>query len=149
MQFKHAPAAVSARFDDPNLVSTVGLVPLLRLAAAAGFARLAQERLTVPADKGANAGATVASLVAGMLAGADSIDDMNVLRHGGMGKLFDSGCARSLVTPAFPALVAVAFVGHAAWPSRWGCASSAPAAPCCANEHGRDLRPCSRRGSRS
>lgn len=32
MQFKHAPAAVSAVFDDPNLVSAAGLVPMLRLA---------------------------------------------------------------------------------------------------------------------
>jgi hypothetical protein len=31
----------------------------------------------------------VFSLVAGMLAGADSIDDMNLLRHGGVGNLFD------------------------------------------------------------
>ena len=31
MQFKHAPAAVSAVFDDPNLVSAAGLVPMLRL----------------------------------------------------------------------------------------------------------------------
>lgn len=38
--------------------------------------------------KGANAGTKVASLVAGMVAGADSIDDMALLRHGGMGKLF-------------------------------------------------------------
>lgn len=35
------------------------------------------------------------SLVAGMLAGADSIDDMNVLRHGGMGRLFDRRYAPS------------------------------------------------------
>ena len=90
MQFKHAPAAVSAVFDDPNLVSTAGLVPMLRLARSAGLDQLAQARLSVPTDKGANAGAKVMSLVAGMLAGADSIDDMNLLRHGGMSGLFDS-----------------------------------------------------------
>jgi hypothetical protein len=28
------------------------------------------------------------AVVAGMLAGADSIDDLGVLRHGGMAKLF-------------------------------------------------------------
>ena len=39
-------------------------------------------------DKGANAGLKVASLVGGMVAGADSIDDMALLRHGGMGRLF-------------------------------------------------------------
>lgn len=88
MQFKHAPAAVSAAFDDPNLVSAAGLVPVLRLAQAAGLADLARDRLTVPTDKGSNAGAKVSALVAGMLAGADSIDDMNVLRHGGMKRLF-------------------------------------------------------------
>jgi hypothetical protein len=89
MQFKHAPAAVSAVFDDPNLVSAAGLVPMLRLAQQAGLAELAQDRLSVPTDKGANAGAKVSAVVAGMLAGADSIDDMNLLRHGGMTKLFD------------------------------------------------------------
>jgi hypothetical protein len=95
MQFKHAPAAVSAVFDDPNLVSAAGLVPMLRLAQHAGLAQLTQDRLTVPTDKGANAGAKVSALVAGMLAGADSIDDMNLLRHGGMGRLFDRTYAPS------------------------------------------------------
>ena len=95
MQFKHAPAAVSAVFDDPNLVSAAGLVPMLRLAQQAGLAGLAQDRLSVPTDKGANAGAKVSALVAGMLAGADSIDDMNLLRHGGMGRLFDRTYAPS------------------------------------------------------
>ncbi|HKP07815.1 MAG TPA: IS1380 family transposase [Microbacterium sp.] len=95
MQFKHAPAAVSAVFDDPNLVSAAGLVPMLRLAQRAGLAELAQARLSVPTHKGANAGAKVAALVAGMLAGADSIDDMNLLRHGGMGRLFERTYAPS------------------------------------------------------
>ncbi|RZT66444.1 DDE family transposase [Microcella alkaliphila] len=88
MQFKHAPAAVSVSFDDPNLVSAAGLVPLMRLAERAGLRKLADERLSVPTDKGANAGLKVASLVGGMVAGADSIDDMALLRHGGMRKLF-------------------------------------------------------------
>jgi hypothetical protein len=75
-------------FDDPNLVSSAGLVPTLALADRAGLRELADEHLSVPTDKGANAGLKVASLVAGMVAGADSIDDMAVLRHGGMGRLF-------------------------------------------------------------
>ena len=95
MQFKHAPAAVSAMFDDPNLVSAAGLVPMLRLAQQAGLDQLTRSRLTVPTDKGANAGSKVMALVAGMLVGADSIDDMNVLRHGGMGRLFDRTYAPS------------------------------------------------------
>jgi len=37
----------------------------------------------------------VSSLVAGMVAGADSIDDMSVLRHGAMGKVFTGAYAPS------------------------------------------------------
>ncbi|HRI96332.1 MAG TPA: IS1380 family transposase, partial [Nocardioides sp.] len=48
-----------------------------------------------PTDKGANAGLKVTSLVAGMVAGADSIDDMALLRHGGMGKVFAHAYAPS------------------------------------------------------
>src|SRR5690606_19801716 len=55
----------------------------------AGLTHLAAKHLTVPTDKGANAGAKVSSLVAGMVAGADSIEDMRLLRHGGMRRLFD------------------------------------------------------------
>ncbi len=50
---------------------------------------LADEFLTVPTDRGANPGLKVSSLVAGMVAGADSIDDMAILRHGGMRTVFD------------------------------------------------------------
>jgi Transposase DDE domain group 1 len=75
-------------FDDPNLVSSAGLVPVLVLAESAGLRRLADQQLTVPTDKGANGGLKIASLVGGMIAGADSIDDMALLRHGGMGRIF-------------------------------------------------------------
>jgi hypothetical protein len=82
-------------FDDPNLVSVAGLVPVLALAESAGLRDLADEHLTVPTDKGANAGLKVASLVAGMVAGADSIEDMALLRHGGMGRVFARAYAPS------------------------------------------------------
>ena len=49
-----------------------GLVPVLALGRAAGLHELAQEHLSVPTDRGANAGLKVASLVMGMVAGADS-----------------------------------------------------------------------------
>lgn len=88
MQLSHTLPVVSASFDEPNLVSSAGLVPLMRLAEQAGLGRLGDERLTVPTHKGANAGRKLASLVAGMAAGADSIDDMALLRHGAMGKIF-------------------------------------------------------------
>lgn len=71
-------------FDDPNLVSAAGLVPALRLAESAGLYELL-EGLSVPSP---NAGAKTASVVGGMLAGADCIDDLNLVRHGAMGRLF-------------------------------------------------------------
>jgi len=86
---------VSVSFDEPNLVSAAGLLPVMVLAHDAGLHELADEWLSVPTDKGANAGLKVASLVAGMVAGADSIDDMAVLRHGGMKRLFTSCYAPS------------------------------------------------------
>ena len=88
MQLSHTLRPGSAVFDDPNLVSSAGLVPVLVLAESAGLRRLADQQLTVPTDKGANAGLKIASLVGGMIAGADSIDDMALLRHGGMGRIF-------------------------------------------------------------
>ncbi|MBB2891035.1 hypothetical protein FHU39_001019 [Flexivirga oryzae] len=76
-------------------MSAGGLVPVLALAESAGLEELTDERLSVPTDKGANAGLKVASLVAGMVAGADSIDDMALLRHGGMGRVFTRAYAPS------------------------------------------------------
>ena len=92
MLFNHTPASVSHSFDDANLTATTGLVPIMGLAQKAGLPDLAEDRLTVTttgADKGANPAPKLATLVAGMAAGADSIDDMNILRHGGMKHLFD------------------------------------------------------------
>ena len=94
MKLSHTLQATSAVFDDPNLVSAGGLVPVVALTESAGLGEHADEHLTVPADKGSNAGLEVASLVAGMAAGADSIDDMALLRHGGMG-----GCSRTPTPP--------------------------------------------------
>jgi len=95
MQLSHTFSPSSARFDDPSLVSSAGLVPVLALARRAGLQELAAQRLTVPSDKGAHAGAKVAALVAGMVTGADSIEDMGMLRQGGMGRLFTGLYAHS------------------------------------------------------
>lgn len=65
-----------------------GLVPALGLAGRAGLAELSDRHLTVAGGAGVAAGAKVASLVAGVVAGADSIADMDLLRHGGMARLF-------------------------------------------------------------
>ena len=71
-------------FDDANLVSAAGLVPVLRLGEAAGWPTLLAG-LTVPSP---NAAAKTGGVVAGMLAGADCIDDLDLLRSGGTARLF-------------------------------------------------------------
>ena len=76
-------------FDDPNLVAFGGLPAVMRLAEQAGLHDLVEEHVTVPGSAGSNAAVKVPALVAGMVAGADSISDMDVLRHGGMGRMFD------------------------------------------------------------
>jgi hypothetical protein len=59
---------------------------VLALAERAGLRDLADEHLSVPTDKGANAGLKVR--FAGRWHGRrrDSIDDMALLRHGGIGR---------------------------------------------------------------
>jgi len=89
MRLWHSAAATSVQFDDENLVSCVGLVPVMRLAQDCGLAELVAEHLTVAGTLGANAPFKIGCVVGGMIAGADSIDDLDVLRHGGMGELFD------------------------------------------------------------
>jgi len=71
-------------FDDANLVSAAGLVPALRLAESAGL----YDQLEVLGVSSPHAVAKASSVIGGMLAGADSIDDLDLLRHGGMGRLF-------------------------------------------------------------
>jgi hypothetical protein len=82
---------VDAVFDDPNLIADAGLVPLIALAEQAGLPGLVLEHLAiVDADNaaGANPHAKVMSLVAGMAAGADSIEDVDRLRHAGNRHVF-------------------------------------------------------------
>jgi hypothetical protein len=89
MQLSHADPVRSAVFDDWNLVSFAGLVPALAMAGRCGLGELANRHLSVAGGAGGAAGAKVNALVAGMVAGADSIADMGLLRHGGMPRLFD------------------------------------------------------------
>jgi hypothetical protein len=88
VQASHAVHKTHAFFDDEDLVSCAGLVPVLRLAGSCGWTGLIGEHVRVADRLGANTGAKLGSIVAGMVAGADSIDDLDVLRHGGMGRLF-------------------------------------------------------------
>lgn len=80
--------AVTAVFDDPNLVSCAGLVPVLQLAERAGLQRLVGAHVRLDKPGGVNPHLKVPCLIAGMIAGADAIDDMAVLRHGAMERLF-------------------------------------------------------------
>jgi hypothetical protein len=82
MQASHK---VTSAFDDPNLIGSAGLVPVMRLAEKAGLHALLGQHLSLSCP---NADVKAAGVVAGMLAGADCIDDLDVLRHGGMGKVF-------------------------------------------------------------
>jgi hypothetical protein len=88
MRLLHSLAKTRASFDDPNLVSHGGLVPVMALAQRAGLAGLVAEHVRPGGECGVNAHLKVPCLVAGMAAGADSIDDMDLLRHGAMTSLF-------------------------------------------------------------
>ena len=80
MRLLHSLAKTRASFDDPNLVSQAGLVPVMALAAHAGLGDLVAEHVRPGGECGVNAAAKVPCLVAGMAAGADSIEDMGAPR---------------------------------------------------------------------
>ena len=88
MRLLHELAKTCVTFDDPHLVSQAGLVPVMALAERAGLGELAAEHVRISRPCGVNAPVKIGCLVAGMTAGADSIDDMGLLRHGAMGALF-------------------------------------------------------------
>ena len=88
-------------FDEDNLVSSAGLVPVMTLAQQTGLTRLLSEKVQILAPRiksgAANPAPKLATVVAGMCAGADCIDDVDVLRSGGMKTLFDGVYAPSMV----------------------------------------------------
>ena len=88
MRLLHTAAKTRVAFDDPNLVSHAGLVPAMRLAENIGLEELVGEHVKVAAKVGVNPGLKVGSLVAGMIAGADDIDGMDLLRHGALPATF-------------------------------------------------------------
>jgi hypothetical protein len=99
VQESHAWREDSVVFDEGNLVSQAGLVPLLELAERTGLSRLLDEHVRF-VDERVRSGTTHAtpkltSIIAGMAAGADSIDDLDVIRSGGMSKVFGGVYAAS------------------------------------------------------
>jgi len=96
VQLLHSLARTRAVFDDPNLLPSAGLAPLLALAERAGLpGLLAGARPAGPC--GAGTAAKAMCLVAGMAAGADTIDGMDVLHDGATGTV--SGGIRAPSTP--------------------------------------------------
>ncbi len=88
-------------FDDVHLVSCAGLVPVMTLATQTGLSALvaAKVRIARPRIKSgsANPSPKLTTVIAGMCAGADSIDDLDIVRAGGMKTLFGGVYAPSTV----------------------------------------------------
>jgi hypothetical protein len=82
----HDLAKIHATFDDPNLVSRAGLVPVMALAQRAGLGDLAGDHVRIGRRCGVNPQVKVPGIVAGMIGGADSIDDLDLLRYGATGR---------------------------------------------------------------
>jgi len=83
--------AVSARFDDRNLIGFAGLVSAVRLAERCGLPNIAADLLRWKSSEnsaGASPVVKTLALVFGMVAGADTIDGMDRSRHGAMGRAF-------------------------------------------------------------
>ena len=79
-------------FDDENLVSCAGLVPVMALGEQTGLSQLIAAKVSITSPRVASAGVNpagkITSIIAGMAAGADCIDDVDVIRAGGMPRLF-------------------------------------------------------------
>lgn len=92
MKLPHAWSKATPLFDDEHLVSCAGLVPVMALAEQTGLSELIAERVEVASTRVASAGVNPAgkltSIIAGMAAGADSIDDLELIRAGGMKRVF-------------------------------------------------------------
>jgi hypothetical protein len=89
----------SAVFDEQNLLSAAGLVPVLELAEQAGLSDLIGEHVDLPSTRvksgAVNPVGKLTSIIAGMMCGADCIDDANVLRAGGTPRVFEEVYAPS------------------------------------------------------
>lgn len=99
MRVSHKFTAGSACFDEDNLVSYAGLVPVLALGEQTRLPEIIGEKVSIKAPRiksgSANPVPKLLGVIAGMCSGADSIDDLNVLRAGGMPVLCDTVYAPS------------------------------------------------------
>ena len=103
MQVSHTFGRGSAVFDEDNLVSCAGLVPVMALAEQAGLSQLLDDNIHITSTRvksgAANPAPKLATLIASMCVGADYIDDVDLVRAGGMKTLFDRVYAPSTVEP--------------------------------------------------
>jgi hypothetical protein len=101
VQVSHRFTPDSAVFDEDNLVSCAGLVPVMALAEQAGLTRLLTNKIHIAAPRvksgSANPAPKLVTLIAGMCVGADYIDDVDLVRAGGMKTLFGRVYAPSTV----------------------------------------------------
>jgi len=101
VQVSHRFCVDSAVFDDDNLVSCAGLVPVMTLAAQTGLGELLAEKVCIAEPRiksgSANPAPKLATLIAAMCAGAECIDDVDIVRSGGMKTLFDDVYAPSTI----------------------------------------------------
>ena len=99
MQSSHTFAVGSAVFDEPNLVSAAGLVPIMELAEQTGLSWLIGKHVDLPSTRvksgAVNPVGKLTTIIGGMICGADSIDDVDVLRAGGTPRVFDEVYAPS------------------------------------------------------
>ncbi|GAA0976628.1 hypothetical protein GCM10009555_036460 [Acrocarpospora macrocephala] len=99
MRLFHASAKTHAISNEEHVIAYAGLEPVMRLAERCGLAALVAGHVAIADPLGMNAPAKIGSIVAGMVAGADSIQDLDALRHGGMDKLFEGTRAPSTLGP--------------------------------------------------
>jgi hypothetical protein len=99
MRASHDLEKITTSFDEPNLVPNAGLLAPALLAQKLGIAELVDAGVRLPAGRAgrANCGAKAMTVLGGLLAGADSIDDLDVLRSGAFPQVFDDLRAPSTI----------------------------------------------------
>jgi hypothetical protein len=92
VQSSHTFTAGSAVFDEQNLISATGLVPIMELAEQTGLSELIDTHVQLPSSRvrsgAVNPAGKLTTIVAAMMTGADTIDDVNLLRAGGTPRVF-------------------------------------------------------------
>jgi len=99
MRSSHNLARIETRFDEDNLVPNAGLLAPAALAQKLGVAELVDAHVKLPVDAvgRASCGTKAMTVIGAMLAGGDSIDDVDVLRAGAAPELFDQIRAPSTI----------------------------------------------------